>query len=58
MHSIKVLLPHWWCKRPVYGYTDGEVSYLMGVKCYLVTVPEYDYSGYFPVASLRVVAAY
>lgn len=55
-HDIKVLMPKWWNKRLVYGYTDGVPTYCCELyPSVFVDVPYFDYSGYFREKDLRVI---
>ena len=56
--QVKVQMPLWWTDgKEVYGYTDGVDTFCCcTTAAWFVEVPEFDYSGYFNVSDLRVVA--
>lgn len=55
--GYKVKLPYWWTEgEEVIGYTDKVDTYCCcTVRAWFVTVPAYDYEGYFNVRDLKEV---
>lgn len=53
-----VKLPAWWAESEnVIGYTDAVTTYCASPSpCWYVEVPELDYSGYFKISDLEVIA--
>lgn len=53
-----VKLPLWWTEgKLVYGTTDAITTYCCSSEpSYYVSVPEYEYEGYFKISDLEVMS--
>jgi hypothetical protein len=59
---IKVKMPRWWTDQAaddtsyIVGYTDGKDTYCASaIPCWYVSVPAFEYEGYFGKEDLEVV---